>query len=79
MPLYIKGETTTQMVGELARKRGSTKQHAVKFAVQAELDRITPEPTLREKLQQFRAEHPLPPPTGEVADKAFFDDLSGET
>ena len=33
---------------------------------------------LRERLAASRAEYPLPPPTGEKADKAFFDALSGE-
>jgi antitoxin VapB len=33
---------------------------------------------LRERFAALRALHPLPPPAGEVADKAFFDDLSGE-
>jgi antitoxin VapB len=33
---------------------------------------------LRERLEAFWREHPLPPPTGEKADKAFFDELSGD-
>ncbi len=32
---------------------------------------------LRERLAAFHAAHPLPPRTGKVADKAFFDELSG--
>lgn len=34
---------------------------------------------LREGFEALREVHPLPPATGEVADKAFFDELSGET
>ncbi len=32
---------------------------------------------LRDRFAALRAEHPLPPSTGEKADKTFFDDLSG--
>ena len=34
MPLYIKDETTTRLVSELARRRGLTKQGAVRLAVE---------------------------------------------
>jgi antitoxin VapB len=33
---------------------------------------------LVERLKVWRAAHPLPAPTGRVADKAFFDWLGGE-
>ena len=39
MPLYIKDETTTRLVNELAKRRGLTKQRAVRPAVEAELQR----------------------------------------
>jgi antitoxin VapB len=78
MPLYIKDDETAQLVGELARLRGLSKQAAVKMAVQAELDRAAEAIPLRDRFAALRAAHPLPPPTGDVADKAFFDDLSGE-
>ncbi len=78
MPLYIKDEETTQLVNELARRRGVTKSDAVKAAVQAELERDPPELTVMQKLEKFWAEHPVPPPTGLPADKAFFDELSGD-
>jgi antitoxin VapB len=78
MPLYIKDDETAQWVGELARLRGLTKQAAVKLAVRAELERATKAIPLRDRFAALRAAHPLPPPTGEVADKAFFDDMSGE-
>jgi antitoxin VapB len=78
MPLYIKDETTTQLVNELARLRGLTKQDAVRLAVKAELKRASEVVPLRERFAGLRDAHPLPPSTGKVADKAFFDDLSGE-
>ncbi len=78
MPLFIKDEFTTQLVNELAQRRGTTKQDAVKLAVQAELERESKDLPLREKLALWHKLHPLPPATGKIADKAFFDDLSGE-
>jgi antitoxin VapB len=78
MPLYIKDDTTAELVTQLARKRGVSKQNAVRLAVQAELDRMAAAIPLRARVAAWRQEHKLPPPTGEQADKAFFDDLSGE-
>jgi antitoxin VapB len=78
MPLYIKDETTTRLVNELARRRGLTKQRAVRLAVEAELAREERVVPLRERLIRFWEANPLPPRTGQDADKAFFDELSGE-
>ncbi len=78
MPLYIRDNATADLVAQLARMRGLTKQDAVKMAVKAEIARIEAAIPLRERLARLRAEHPLPPPTGKQADKAFFDALSGE-
>jgi antitoxin VapB len=66
-------------VAELARKRGVSKQEAVRLAVQAELQRIAEAIPLRERIAAWRKEHPMPTPTRLKADKAFFDELSGET
>lgn len=78
MPLYITDDTTGQLVGELARLRGITKQEAVRLAVPAELARAAEAAPLRDRLTRLRAEHPLPPATGAAADKGFFDALSDE-
>jgi antitoxin VapB len=78
MPLYIKDETATRLVNELARRRGLTKQRAVRLAVEAELAREEGAVPLRERLSRLWEANPLPPPTGQEADKAFFDELSGE-
>lgn len=78
MPLYIRDDATAALVAELAKQRGISKQEAVRIAVSAELDRIKESIPLRERFAALRAAHPLPPPTGLLADKAFFDDLSGE-
>lgn len=78
MPLYIKDDATAELVAQLAKKRGVSKQDAVRLAVQAELERIAQAVPLRERIAAWRKDHPMPPPTGKKADKAFFDDLSGE-
>lgn len=78
MPLYIKDETTAGLVRQLAQQRGLTKQDAVRLAVTAELQREAAALPLRDRLARLRAAHKLPPATGEAADKAFFDALSGE-
>jgi antitoxin VapB len=78
MPLYIKDDATAELVGRLAKQRGISKQAAVRLAVQAELDRANTVSPLRERLEKLWAEHPMPAPTGKIADKAFFDALSGE-
>jgi antitoxin VapB len=78
MPLYIKDDATAELVGQLAKLRGLTKQGAVRLAVTAELKRATEAVPLRVRFAKLRDAHPLPPSTGDAADKAFFDDLSGD-
>ena len=78
MPLYIKDSVTAALVADLARKRGVSKQDAVRLAVEAELRRMAEVIPLRERIAAWRKSHPLPPLTGERADKAFFDELSGD-
>lgn len=78
MPLYIKDDATAELVAQLARLRGTSKQDAVRFAVRAELERAAGKVPLRDRFAALRAGHPLPPHTGLAADKTFFDALSGE-
>lgn len=60
-----------------AKLRGISKRDAVKLAVTAELDRMTEATPLRDRFAALGAAPPLPPATGQAADKSFFDDLSG--
>jgi antitoxin VapB len=78
MPLYIKDDATARLVDRLAKLRGIPKQDAVKLAVKAELERAAAAIPLRERFAALRRAHPLPFATGKAADKAFFDELSGE-
>ena len=50
MPLYIEDDRVAKIVTELAVRLKVTEQDAVKFAVQAELDRL-PKERFYEKLQ----------------------------
>lgn len=79
MPLYIKDDATAELVGQLAKLRGLSKQDAVKEAVQAELNRMSSAVPLRERFAALRAVYKLPPQTGDTPDKAYFDDLSGDS
>jgi antitoxin VapB len=78
MPLFIRDDATAELVAKLAKRRGVTKQDAVRLAVQAELDRDVEAAPIGERLQAYWDSHPMPPATGLRADKAFFDDLSGD-
>ncbi len=78
MPLYIKDDETAELVGQLAKLRGLTKQGAVRLAVAEELKRAAEAVPLRARFAELRKAYPLPPATGKAADKAFFDDLSGD-
>ena len=78
MPLYIKDDGTAGLVAEFAKLRGVSKQDAVKLAVRDALDRAVEAVPLRDRFAVLREAHRLPPATGDVADKAFFDELSGE-
>lgn len=75
--LNIKDDRTAELVAQLAKLGGVSKQDAVKLAVTAELERAAEAMALRERFARLRAEHLLPPATGQATDKAFFDELSG--
>ena len=77
MALYIENEKVVALVKELASKCGISAEDAVCWAVHAELYRLAVANPLRERIAAWREQHPMPPPTGESADKGFFDDVSG--
>ena len=79
MPLYITDNGTAQLVADLAERRGITKQDAVKQAVQSELRRLKDAVQLRERFAAIRDAHDRPRSTAHAADKALFDEISGES
>lgn len=76
--LFIKDQEANALAERLARQRGLSKTAAVKLALQHELERASSRPPLRERMIDFWKRHPLPPETGLKADKAFFDEMSGD-
>lgn len=79
--LYIKDSDTADLVTRVAKRSGMTKTALVRELAEArerELNRGDRWMSSRERLQKFWREHPLPPPTGLKADKAFYDELSGD-
>jgi antitoxin VapB len=78
MPLHIRDEATNQLVRILAQRKRIGLTEAVKLAVQNELRREEEAVPLRERIAAIRRTIVRRPRTGEKADKAFFDELSGD-
>ncbi|MBC3942339.1 type II toxin-antitoxin system VapB family antitoxin [Sphingomonas albertensis] len=79
--LYIKDSETAELATELAARLGVTKTEVVRDSLRkrkAELTPLVSVPSMRERLDAWRRDHPLGEPTGLKADKAFFDELWGE-
>ena len=79
MAFHVRDIRTDRLVRELASKRGVGLTEAVRLAVQHELERDRDAVPLRTQLGALRAQILKRPATGQKADKAFFDDLSGES
>ncbi|MCF3641564.1 type II toxin-antitoxin system VapB family antitoxin [Rhizobium sp. TRM95111] len=78
MALNIRSRKVNELAGELAAKRHVTKTEAVRIALENELRRSEDKVPLREKIKHLQERVAAYPDTGLEADKAFFDELSGE-
>ena len=79
--LFIKKPETNCLAQEVAEMLGTTKTEAVHDALlrrRNELAGRSRADEFREKLDAWRVANPLPPATGRLADKAFFDEMWGE-
>ena len=79
--LYIKDPETAALVSRIAKREGLTKTALIRElarAREAELEQGDAPISSWERLQKFWQDHPLGEPTGLAADKAFFDELSGD-
>lgn len=79
MAFHVRDKATDTLVRELADQRGVGLTEAVRLAVSAELRRKGTE--AEEKLRRMREisdELARRPRTGLKADKAFFDEISGD-
>lgn len=81
-PLTL-GSDTREQVARAARRLGVSEEEeeAIRRALAELLAKRVPDQPERRPLRDVIAElnrtSPLPPPTGIVIDKAFYDDLSG--
>ncbi len=78
MPLNIRDDEVNQLAEQLAAIKHTTKTNAVKLALQGELRRTTKAVPLRDRVKALQERVMARPATGEEADKAFFDALSGD-
>jgi antitoxin VapB len=77
MALSIRDEATDNAVRELARLKRKGLTETIREAVENELRRTRQAIPLVDRLKALGDEYKKYPETGERADKAFFDDLSG--
>ena len=78
MAFHVRDPETDALVRRLAAQEGVGLTEAVRRAVAAKLDAREREEPIRERVRKIQAEIARYPATGLKADKAFFDDLSGE-
>lgn len=78
MPLNIRSESVNELAARLAARKRVNKTEAVRIALENELKRIDDTTPLWDRLQPLRTRIAAYPDSGLAADKAFFDELSGE-
>jgi antitoxin VapB len=77
MPLNIRNEAVNQLAERLATRTRMSKTDAVRTALENELHRLDQAVPLRERLRPLQDRVLRRPATGLEADKAFYDELSG--
>jgi antitoxin VapB len=78
MPLNIRNEDVNRLAEKLATVKCINKTEAVKLALENELRRAEQAEPLWGRLKPLRDRIVATPDSGLKADKAFFDDLSGQ-
>ncbi len=78
MPLNIRNEMVNQLANRIAARRHVSKTEAVRAALENELRRLDQATPLRERLRPLQKRVLSWPSTGLEADKAFYDELSGD-
>ena len=78
MSFYVKDRATDEAVRRLAKLKGKTLTKTIREAVEKESERFRQERPLRERVKHIQERIAARPETGLKADKAFFDELSGE-
>ena len=77
MPLNIRSEVVNQLAERLAARKHTNKTEAVRMALENELHRLDETVPLRERLRPLQDRVLRRPATVLEADKAFYDELSG--
>ena len=79
MAFHVKDEATDKAVRRLAKLKRKTLTATIREAVEHEYERVRPEIPLIERLKPLQDElRSLSKPGGLPADKAFYDELSGD-
>ncbi len=79
MSFHVRDPETDQAVRRLARLKGKTLTETIREAVEHEYAAIAGRPPLIERIKPLQAKaRELSRPGGLPADKAFFDELSGD-
>ena len=77
MTFYVKDPATDKAVRKLAKLRGKSLTETIREAVESELQKERRK-TLPQRLDAIAQQLLTHPKTGLEADKAFFDELSGD-
>ena len=77
MPLNIRSQVVNHLAERLAARRQTSKTDAVRIALENELRRLDEAVPLRDRLRRLQERVLSRPATGLEADKAFYDELSG--
>lgn len=78
MALNIRNDEVNRLAERLAARKRLNKTEAVKVALENELRRLDEALPLKERLRALQERVLKRPATGLAADKAFYDELSGE-
>jgi antitoxin VapB len=79
MAFHVRDAATDKAVRRLAKLKGKTLTETIREAVEREYERVRSEIPLIERLKPIQDElRALSRPGGLPADKAFFDELSGD-
>jgi len=78
MPLNIRNEAVNRLAEKLAARTHMNKTDAVRLALENERRRLDEAIPLRERVRPLRERILARPRTGQDADKAFYDELSGD-
>lgn len=80
MSFHVRDPETDRAVRQLARLKGKTLTETIREAIEHEYAAVAGRPSLVERLKVLQTRfRDLSRPGGLPADKAFFDELSGES